>query len=200
MAALKAEHDWNLPPGILSAVGTVESGRSGRAGVAPWPWTINAAGHGAYYENKGDAVASVLTIMARGFPYIDVGCFQVDIAYHPGVFRSLDEAFDPDRNAQAAARILFTNRTTAPDWSTAVARYHSAVPELGSPYLRRVRDVLPTATMRALSAQAQVALLPIIATAPLFTPGKLPIVIYGLPSTATPEPVRHSARRDHRNH
>ena len=164
--------------------------------MAPWPWTINAAGRGGYYESKGDAVATVLTIMERGFPYIDVGCFQVDIAYHAGVFRSLEEAFDPDRNAQAAARILLTNRTNAPDWSTAIARYHSATPELGSPYLRRVRDALPAATIRALSAQAQGTDSPVIA--PLRPPsGKLPIVIYGLPlGENPPRSLRTSGRTD----
>ncbi len=153
VAAAKAEIDWNLPAGILSAVGAVESGRAGPAGTAPWPWTINAAGHGTYHETKADAVATVLAIMAQGFPYIDVGCFQVDLAYHAGVFRSLDEAFDPDRNAQAAARILLTHRINSADWSTAVARYHSATPELGSAYLERVRRALPTARMRARSAR-----------------------------------------------
>ena len=33
---------------------------------------------------------------------IDVGCFQVDLFYHPYAFTSLEEAFDPDANARAA--------------------------------------------------------------------------------------------------
>ena len=198
LAALKAERDWNLPAGILSAVGTVESGRAGRIGVAPWPWTINAAGHGAHYESKGDAVASVLTIMERGFPYIDVGCFQIDIAYHAGVFRSIDEAFDPEHNAQAAARILLTNRSNAPDWSTAIARYHSATPALGSPYLERVRNALPAATSRALFAQAQGAA-PAILPEPIMTTAKLPVVIYGLPLSALPATAQSFRPRRERN-
>ncbi len=183
IAAAKAESEWNLPPGILSAVGAVESGRAGPTGTAPWPWTINAAGHGTYHETKEDAVATVLTIMARGYPYIDVGCFQVDIAYHPGLFRSLDEAFDPDRNAQAAARILLTERVNSADWGTAVARYHSATPELGSAYLARVRRALPTARMRALSAQNDAATQE-IGLSP--TAAKLPTVIYARPLTGQP--------------
>ncbi len=153
-AAAKAERDWNVPPGVLSAVGTVESGRAaGPIGTPPWPWTINAAGQGRYFATKEEAVAGVVTHMERGFPYIDVGCFQIDLAYHPGVFRSLDEAFDPDRNAQAAAQILSAERARAPDWSTAVARYHSATPGLGMPYLQRVRAALPAAKLRAITAE-----------------------------------------------
>ena len=167
----------------MSAVGAVESGRAGPTGTAPWPWTINAAGRGTYHETKEDAVATVLTIMARGYPYIDVGCFQVDIAYHPGVFRSLDEAFDPDHNAQAAARILLTERVNSADWGTAVARYHSATPELGSAYLARVRRALPTARMRALSAQND-AVTQEIEQSPTAT--KLPTVIYARPPTGKP--------------
>ena len=168
----------------MSAVGAVESGRTGPTGTTPWPWTINAAGRGTYHDTKEAAVATVLTIMARGFPYIDVGCFQVDLAYHAGVFRSLDEAFDPDHNAQAAARILLTQRASSADWDTAVARYHSATPLLGRAYLERVRRALPSARLRVMPTQdspvagpggAQIVALP---TAP-----KLPTVIYARPLT-----------------
>ena len=184
LAAIKAEKEWNIPPGILSAVGTVESGRAGRGGVAPWPWTINAAGRGSHHGSKGDAIATVLTIMAQGFPYIDVGCFQVDLAYHPGVFRSLDDAFDPDRNARAAAEILMRHRIDTGDWALAVARYHSATPERGSQYLRRVRNALPSATVRALNARTEFEAetpTPVQSTPIPSRQPKLPTVIYGLP-------------------
>lgn len=204
IAAAKAETDWNLPAGILSAVGAVESGRAGPAGTAAWPWTINAAGRGTYHETKGDAVATVLAIMARGFPYIDVGCFQVDLAYHAGVFRSLDEAFDPDHNAQAAARILLTQRINSADWNTAVARYHSATPELGSAYLDRVRRALPTARLRAQSARdTSLAEQPAAQPLPTPLPGTLPTVIYArqtIGKHAEPQLIRltpsHSRQAD----
>lgn len=117
--------------------------------------------------------------MIRGFPYIDVGCFQVDIAYHAGVFRSLDDAFDPEKNAQAAAKILLTERSRAPDWDTAVAHYHSATPGLGSVYLDRVRNALPSAKLRAISAQAESAAT--LEKQPDFPVEHraLPVVIYG---------------------
>ncbi len=152
--AAQAERDWNVPAGVLSAVGTVESGRQrGPLGAAPWPWTINAAGRGLYFESKDEAIAAVLGLMERGYPYIDVGCFQIDIAYHPDAFASLDEAFDPERNAQAAARLLALERARVPDWATAVAHYHSATPELGGPYLQRVRAAWPSAKLRGQNAQ-----------------------------------------------
>ncbi|MDT7951028.1 MAG: hypothetical protein RQ966_05935 [Acetobacteraceae bacterium] len=199
VAAAKAEHDWNLPSGILSAVGTVESGRAGPSGNAPWPWTINAAGRGTFHGTKEEAVATVLAIMTRGYPYIDVGCFQVDLAYHPGVFRSLDEAFDPDHNAQAAARILLTQRIGSPDWGTAVARYHSATPALGNAYLERVRRALPGARQRTLEAQSEVPAPTFDETTAPAGKAKLPVVIYARPYTggpAGPQIVHVSAHRE----
>lgn len=193
VAAARAEHDWNVPAGVLSAVGAIESGVSGgHLGATPWPWTINAAGRGAYFATKEEAIAAVLALMARGYPYIDVGCFQIDLAYHPGVFRSLDEAFDPERNAQAAAQILATERLRASDWATAVARYHSATPGLGGPYLERVRAALPAARLRGAHAQLDMAVDVQTGSAPPPTdqetnePGVrgqvLPRVIYATPS------------------
>jgi hypothetical protein len=153
-AAASAERDWNVPAGVLSAVGTVESGRQhGPLGAAPWPWTINAAGRGFFFESKAAAIAAVLGLMQQGYPFIDIGCFQIDIAYHPDLFRSLEDAFDPERNAQAAARLLAFERARVPDWATAVAHYHSVTPELGFPYLQRVRAALPSAMLRGKNAQ-----------------------------------------------
>ena len=103
-----AERDWRLPQGLLAAIGVVESGRRAPAGMFPmiWPWTINAEGQGYYQPSKAAAVGMVRSLQLAGVRVIDVGCFQVDLYYHPDAFASLEEAFDPDTNARAAARIL----------------------------------------------------------------------------------------------
>jgi hypothetical protein len=69
---------------------------------------------------------------------IDVGCFQVDLFYHPHAFARLEEAFDPDANARAAARILSLGRVGSTGWNGAIAAYHSASPLLGAAYMRKV--------------------------------------------------------------
>ena len=199
-AAARAEREMGIPSGVLAALGTVESSRGGAGGAAAWPWTINAAGQGAHFNNKNDAKAAVLALMTRGYPFIDVGCFQIDILYHAGVFRSLDEAFDPERNAQEAARILSAERARGADWATAVARYHSANPEHGLPYLQRVRAALPASRIRAnaadlflsLAAAANQASLTEAAAVsiPVATWAALPRVIYVLPITTDIEPAR----------
>jgi hypothetical protein len=146
-AALQAERDWRLPPGLLAAIGLVESGRRIHAGTYPviWPWTINAEGQGYYQPSKAAAVARVRALQLRGVRMIDVGCFQVDLFFHPYAFAGLEEAFDPDANAQAAARILSMGRFAATGWDGAIAAYHSAVPLVGATYLQKVRSVWPWA-------------------------------------------------------
>src|ERR1700752_672095 len=100
-AAAQAEHIWNLPPGLLAAIGTVESGRIDPSGLDrhAWPWSINADGAGYFAASKPEAISLVRTLQARGARYIDVGCFQVHLFYHPDAFASLEQAFDPDANA-----------------------------------------------------------------------------------------------------
>ena len=114
---MRAERDWHLPAGLLAAIGMVESGRHATAGVFPiiWPWTLNAEGRGFYQPSKAAAVGMVRALQLRGVRVIDVGCFQVDLFYHPTAFASLEEAFDPDANARAAVRILSLGRLGSTD-------------------------------------------------------------------------------------
>jgi len=154
-AALLAERDWHLPAGLLAAVGIVESGRRAPAGMFPiiWPWTINAEGRGFYQPSKAAAVGMVRALQLRGVRVIDVGCFQVDLFYHPAAFASLEEAFDPDANARAAARILSLGRLSSTGWDGAISAYHSAWPLLGAVYLQKVRAVLPWITAHSRGAR-----------------------------------------------
>jgi hypothetical protein len=149
-AATRAEHDWHLPAGLLAAIGMVESGRRAPAGMFPiiWPWTINAEGRGFYQPSKAAAIGLVRSLQLRGVRVIDVGCFQVDLFYHPYAFASLDEAFDPDANARAAARILSLGRLGSTGWDGAISAYHSAVPLIGAIYLQKVRAVWPSIRAR----------------------------------------------------
>ncbi len=138
-AGAAAEQAAGLPADLLVAVGRVESGRRGPDGrVTPWPWAVNAAGEGHYLASAAEAVALVQALQARGIRSIDVGCFQVNLLFHPDAFASLADAFDPAANALAAGRFLRSLHDAAGDWDTAVGRYHSADPGLGLPYMRQV--------------------------------------------------------------
>ena len=165
-AATHAEAEWHLPAGVLSAIGAVESGRRGLASTLPvaWPWTINAGGQGLYLPSTAAAAAAVRAFRAGGVQMIDVGCFQVDLFYHPESFASLEAAFDPDVNAQAAARILAQSRLSSGSWEAAVALYHSASPMRGARYLRQVQAAWPGTRARG-AASLDAALAPLLSPA-----------------------------------
>jgi hypothetical protein len=135
-AGQAAEQRLGLPAGLLLAIGRVESGRwepaLGR--VAPWPWTIDVAGAGRLFSAKAEAVDTTTSLRAGGAANIDVGCFQISLLHHPDAFATLEQAFDPDANADYAGRFLLDLRTRTGSWAQAVAAYHSADPARGEPY------------------------------------------------------------------
>jgi Transglycosylase SLT domain len=146
-AGLEAEHQFDLPPGVLLAIGVVESGRLDPVSrrMAAWPWTINADGAGRKFEDLPEALAATRVLQRRGVTSIDVGCFQINLRQHPTAFASLEQAFDPPANAAYAARFLVELRTRTGSWENAIAAYHSATPQRGIPYRDSVLAALPAA-------------------------------------------------------
>ena len=88
------EQALHLPSELLLAIGRVESGRPGEDGrVAPWPWSVNAAGQGHFLASKAEAIELVHALQDQGIRSIDVGCFQVNLLQHPNAFQGLSDAF-----------------------------------------------------------------------------------------------------------
>lgn len=149
-AIARAEQEGGIPPGLLQAIGRVESGRrnpeTGTTG--PWPWTINAEGRGHFFPEKSAAIAAVRELQGRGVRVIDVGCMQVNLHHHPRAFASLEEAFDPEANARYAAQFLAQLHAARNDWITAAGHYHSHTPELAQAYRARVQAAWPAAQAR----------------------------------------------------
>ena len=139
-----AEQGATIPSQLMAAIGRIESGRRDASGVVhPWPWSINVEGADHVYETKVEAVAAVRGFQARGIKSIDVGCMQVNLMFHPTAFASLDQAFDPAVNATYAARYLRELFVQTGSWQKATAAYHSATPELGTPYQQKVAAIWP---------------------------------------------------------
>jgi hypothetical protein len=134
--AAAAERAAGIPAGLLLAIGKRESGRweSGSGRIMPWPWSINSDGDSHVFESRDEAVAFVAAAQRGGAASIDVGCFQVNLKYHPHAFASLEDAFDPAANAAYAARFLTELHDREGSWEQAVADYHSATPVYGEPY------------------------------------------------------------------
>ncbi len=142
VAALRqAEQHYHLPPGLLLSIARAESGRpiASLTDIGPWPWTIDADGNGLFLDSKAAAIAWVHQ-QEPHHSFVDVGCMQVDLHFHPGAFASLDEAFDPAANVDYAARLLVElyHGEAGGSWDVAVGLYHSHTSLLAEAYRDRV--------------------------------------------------------------
>lgn len=149
-AIATAEREASLPPGLLQAIGRVESGRTDpvTGEFGPWPWAINAEGRGHFFPDRAAAIAAVESLRARGVRVVDVGCLQVNLHFHPQAFPDLHTAFEPLANARYAARFLTDLQSRAPDWLQAAGHYHSHTPHLAEAYRARVAAAWPEAQAR----------------------------------------------------
>jgi hypothetical protein len=168
------EHAMGLPPGLLLAVGRVESGQRDPATgtLLPWPWSVNDEGTDHVFGSAFDAIAYVVAARGRGSRSLDVGCFQVNLQFHPDAFATVDEAFDPAANARFAGQLLVDLHGQTGSWQMAVQLYHSATPWRGEAY----RDLV-------LSRWAETSLAP---TAEVSLPLRVPSALTGsaLPAVA----------------
>ncbi len=136
----KAERRYNIPDGLLVSIALTESGRRDEdSGVfAPWPWTINTHGQGAYFDTVDAAAAKTAELLSRDDGLVDVGCMQVDLYHHPHAFQTILAAFDPETNVDYAARFLTDLKAKNGTWISAVAAYNAGDPALGAEYVARV--------------------------------------------------------------
>jgi hypothetical protein len=140
-ALRRSEQRYHLPPALLQSIAKVESGRpiTSPDDVRPWPWAIDADGTGLYFDSKVAAIAWMRD-HAASHSFVDVGCMQVDLHYHPEAFASMDDAFDPEANADYAARLLVAlhDGEAGGSWDAAVGLYHSHSALLAAEYRDRV--------------------------------------------------------------
>ncbi len=141
-AAHRAARLEGVPLDILLAITRAETGRSDGQAVRPWPWTINVAGQGGWFETPQDALDKAQTVLDAGKENFDVGCFQLNYRWHGAAFASLEAMFDPEGNADYAARYLAQLYAKSGSWAQAVADYHSKTDALADIYLARVEALL----------------------------------------------------------
>jgi Transglycosylase SLT domain len=158
VAIARAEALFALPPGLLMAIALVESGRlePGTGKVRPWPWSINAAGQGLFFDSQAEAVHFVRGLQKQGVASIDIGCLQVNQFFHP-VFASLADAFDPEENADYAARFLRQLYAETGNWTAAAGLYHSRTPLLAASYRQAVALRLANTAASAFKLRAVAA-------------------------------------------
>ena len=153
-----AEQEKNIPQGLLLALATVESGRpSRRDGLKkPWPWTLNLGGESYFFEDKPQLLAfleqktepepddipetpeeGLLAPTPLGAS-MDLGCMQLNLAYHGRAFDAYDQIVNPVDNIAYATQFLLVLYDRHGSWRKAIQAYHAGPAERRIRYLRRV--------------------------------------------------------------
>lgn len=136
------EREYNLPPGMLRAVGTHESGKYLKAHKrkAAWPWTINVLGKGFYFSEKKDALTAIdMHMRGRGIRSVDIGCMQVNMLYHGHAFKNNPrKAIIPSENIRYGAKFLRSRYDVSDSWEEAIGNYHNMIPSIGRRYSKKI--------------------------------------------------------------
>ncbi|MGR3617470.1 MAG: lytic transglycosylase domain-containing protein [Paracoccaceae bacterium] len=139
----KAAHDNDVPNNLLRAIALVESGVSHNGGNSkPWPWSINFRGESHRFPDQQTAERFAYELFMAGERNFDIGCFQINFAWHGQNFRTVEEMFDPHLNAQYAAKFLKQLYFEHEDWMAATGAYHSRTEDLATSYIHKILAVM----------------------------------------------------------
>lgn len=133
------EKTFAMPDGILTAITRIEAGRITDNGTREgWPWTINHAGKGLFFDSKDKMLAYAEDQLVDGDQNMDIGCMQISHYWHSENFTDLEEMGDPFTNIAYAAAFLSDLEATHGSWDQAIRHYHNANPEQNTPYVNKV--------------------------------------------------------------
>ena len=118
--------DRDIPAGLFYAVALAESGRTVPAsGRRPWPWTLNIAGEGVYFNSRWEAWRALDESIQAGQDSVDIGLMQVNWHYHQARLGNTWLALDPTHNLSVGADILKDCYQKRRDWWASVGCYHA---------------------------------------------------------------------------
>jgi hypothetical protein len=140
-AASMAAGAHGIPDNVMHALTRAETGRRVDGRFGPWPWTLNVAGTGVWFDTRAGAEAAIAAQLAAGTTNFDIGCFQINLRWHGEAFSDPADILDPVRNADYAARFLRTLAEESGDWETAIGHYHSRTAPLAERYRTRVAAI-----------------------------------------------------------
>jgi len=130
-----------VPARILYSIALTESQkRLSDGSIRPWPWTLNIAGSGRYFDSHDEMRQAALQAIRQGVTNIDIGLMQINMRYHLHRSFSLTDLMRPEDNLNIAAEILHDEfRRCQGDWWCAVGAYHSPTPARARRYIDKVR-------------------------------------------------------------
>ncbi len=138
-AAQRASSATGVPLDVMQTITRLETGR-GKA-AEPWPWTVNHAGNGSWFPSEDEARSFVFSKIKQGESNLDIGCFQINYRWHADGFGSLDEMFNPERNALYAAHFLIELHREFGSWIEAAGAYHSRTREHSERYKAKFKNL-----------------------------------------------------------
>jgi hypothetical protein len=127
------EQTYKIPKGLLRCIATIESKCN--------PWVVNDRGKTKIFTNKRKMDTFIEQMKKRGIRNVSVGCMQLHLGSHLNKFRNVSDFTEPENNIKYAAKMLVSLYRKHGSWKTAVARYHTGSPCLGSRYANRVFQI-----------------------------------------------------------
>ncbi len=116
-----------IPHTLLYAMALTESGKQiePAGGYRPWPWTLNLAGQGYFFDSRLEAWQALTRWIGEGKRSIDIGIMQVNWRYHQERLGTTWQALDPYHNLRVGAAILQACYQNRHDWWSSVGCYHA---------------------------------------------------------------------------
>jgi hypothetical protein len=103
-----ASAKYDVPIGVLYAVGLTESGRKDSL----QPFAMNIEGRAYFAASADDALREFELAKEAGAKLIDIGCMQINHYFHSEEFPSVAAMFEPRRNVTLKYRF----RTSGTVW------------------------------------------------------------------------------------
>lgn len=129
----RMERENSIPPGLLEAIGAVESEHTAYA--------VNCMGKAKHFTNYEIAKRYVQDLRSRGIINIDIGLLQINYGYHQKKFKA-EDLLDPYNNVPYAAKYLVYLKKVYGTWEKAVKFYHSPVVRYQNMYFTKVMTAL----------------------------------------------------------
>ena len=120
---IASEH--GIPGPLFYAIALAESGKTFKSKHRPWPWTLNIAGKGVYFDTRWEAWRALDASLRAGETSVDIGLMQVNWRFHSKSLGSSWLALEPYHNLRVAADILKDCYAKRRDWWASVGCYHA---------------------------------------------------------------------------
>lgn len=105
------------------------------SGGHPYSLNTNSQLGSFRFTSRKAAEAALLTLLQKGYVNIDVGASQVNLRWHPDLYKNPTDLLDPRKNILAAGHVLKKNRESgATELRQVVGRYHSHRPDRAARY------------------------------------------------------------------